>query len=281
MVTGIKLLPSGADLKADYKDVINLIAITQQKIVEQADTEEPPPPSLPTTPGPRDAIQPTVQPEMFGGFGPVDQTRKVWPIAAGAGILVVLVIGIVVYNSSGNNPSLSDASLPTASPTASQSPGPQPDIRQVDFYKIPYSVFGDKYRTAKSENIPGTPVFGDLTGDGVDEAAIKVNQQYTQGSYYEDVSQGFVYTMKDGKPVLLDTFECPPNGARLEGKLVVGADIFMSYDIAIQGRNLIVPCWAPGESEATFEFYEVSTFQFNGSRLVQVGKTVKKPRYDP
>ncbi len=265
------------DLKVDYKDVINLITDVQRKIAEEVKpdpqpTAAPPPVEL-TTPASQDSLEPAHQPEMFSGYTLVEQTRKSWPIAIGAGILLVLGIGILVYNSSGSNP------LPSAaSSTASPSPSAQPDIKKVDFNKLTYSVFDDKYKTPQSSNMlyPIGIAYGDLTGDGIDEAAFVVSQSDTQGSYYDDVQHGFLYTMRDGEPALLDKFFCPVNGETLDGRPANAADLNM-VDVEIEGRKLVIKCWEVGAYETTVRFDDVTTFEWNGSKLVQIGRTVRRP----
>jgi hypothetical protein len=271
------------DLNPDYKDVSTLIADVKSKIAEEAKPEPPtptdPPPTEPPTGASSAPLKPGSQREAFMSFTPVGQERKLWPLAVGAGIVLAIVIGIVVYNSSGNNPTSFPSSFPSTSPSASPSSTPLTDIRKVDFSKLTFSVFDDKYKTPQSRNdyFPYTTIYGDLTGDGIDEAAIEVTQWDTN-TYHEKVTQGFVYSMKDGKPILLDKFYCPTNGAMVEGRPANETHFIMDR-MEIKERKLIIKCWEAGAYETTAEFHDVTTFEWNGSKLVQVGRTIRTSRY--
>ena len=96
------------------------------------------------------------------------------------------------------------------------------DIRKVDFGNFTYRVWGDHEVQARDgqgispkDAEPSDPiissiktVYGDLTGDGRDEAAVVV--YFTAGGN-ATFSEGFVYTVKLGSVQVLDTFESGPN----------------------------------------------------------------------
>lgn len=263
--------------KAGYKDTIKLIADTQQKITEQADTEEPPSPSLATTSGPRDSLEPEVQPEMFTGFTTGDQIRRFWPLAAAAGIVLVIVIVIVASYSSSNRPSsqaetrFNGSPMPTStgymatttpSVEASVSPTPGTDIRQVDFEQYTYTIGGQSVGPI-TRGRKLTRAYGDLNNDDIEEAAVLVSLPAPSTDSF-GTAAGFVYMIKkDGKGLQETKYFCD----------------YGEYGIArstIQEGQLKLGCYDFPEGK----FIIITSYKLEGRKLVQVGRPVKVKNTD-
>lgn len=156
-------------------------------------------------------------------------------------------------------------------------------IRNVDFRNFTYSVLAlsgeDREKiTVKDGNYSRMEeedrsyfavtdvVYGDLTGDGAEEAVVGVVLN-TGGT--GNFSSGIIFTMKAGKPVVLTEFE---GGDRADGGLV-GA--------SIENGILTVKRNAPGPSSGACcpEFIDATRYKWNGSRLVEFGKTVRTEIY--
>ena len=112
------------------------------------------------------------------------------------------------------------------------------------------------------------PKYGDLNGDGKDEAVVtSVCNTGGTGNFTE----GFVYTMRGGRPILLTRIE---GGDRAFG----GID-----DARIEQGLLLVERYAPDESGGGAccpKYIETTKYRWNGQRLVQIGKTTRR-RYTP
>jgi hypothetical protein len=107
------------------------------------------------------------------------------------------------------------------------------------------------------------PVFGDLTGDGHDEAIIRSNCN-TGGT--GQFTEGFVYTMRAGKPSLLARI---PGGDRGDGGLV---------SVKAVGGLLVVEANAIDGSGGNCcpQFIETSKYRIVGGKLVESGKSTRR-----
>ncbi|MBK9152803.1 MAG: hypothetical protein IPM25_00970 [Chloracidobacterium sp.] len=162
----------------------------------------------------------------------------------------------------------------------------QADIRKVDFANFTYPAF---CASEESENITVKnreysyerqedgyvdrmymrvyePVFGDLTGDGRDEAAI-VSICNTGGT--GQFSEGYVFGMSGGKPKLLARFE---GGDRAYGGI---REVRVAKGLLSVDRN------DPGEIGANCcaELIVTTTYRLAGDKLEAVGKPVTRPIY--
>jgi hypothetical protein len=104
-------------------------------------------------------------------------------------------------------------------------PTPLKNIRQVDFQNFTYHMGGERIRVSNGRGVyegnsqetfsysieKVTVAYGDLTGDGVDEAAVTL---YYTGGGTGAFSKGFVFTLRDGRLFLLTTFA---GGDRADG----------------------------------------------------------------
>jgi hypothetical protein len=167
----------------------------------------------------------------------------------------------------------------------------QKTIRQVDFQNFTYTALCgaekeidavpvkatdgtiknarlvDGIYQAIDENLPmyfdvEKPLYGDLTGDGKEEAVIRA--QCSNGGTGQP-TEGFIYTMRGGKPFLLARLE---SGDR--GHLgIVG--------VKIQGKNLIVTRNDPqGASDCCATHTLTFVLKWDGKKFAYVGKSVRR-----
>lgn len=107
------------------------------------------------------------------------------------------------------------------------------------------------------------PSYGDLTGDGKDEAVILgVCNAGGTGNF----SEGFVYTEKAGRPVLLARI---PGGDRAYGGL---------RSAKVENGTLVVDSNDPGENGASCcpELAVTTRYKLSGSKLIAVGKPERR-----
>lgn len=176
--------------------------------------------------------------------------------------------------------------LDSAAQTAGQS-----DIRKVDFMNFTYypacthpegNGKGDPIRVKKGEytkgsvdkpdedriyfNVTGPVVYGDLNGDGIEEAALySVCNTGGTGQFTE----GYIFSMQNGKPTLVTTID---GGDRAEGGIT---------GVKIQNGLLKVERFGTNNGGACCpEFIETSTYKLVGKKLSDVGKPTRR-KYDP
>ncbi len=157
----------------------------------------------------------------------------------------------------------------------------QTDIRKVDFKNFTYDVDifekkekltlknGEFDRNTEEEKlffVVTDVVYGDLTGDGKEEAVVTTSMN-TGGT--GNFSSGIIFTIKKGKPVILTTFE---GGDRAYGgirsaKIDKGLFILQQNDVGEAG-GACCP-----------EFSVTTMFELKGGKLVQVGKVERRELY--
>lgn len=157
----------------------------------------------------------------------------------------------------------------------------QSAIRKVDFKNFTYTIdvfeTKEKIRVKKGEyfrnkgddklfvsvSVEG---YGDLNGDGNEEAII-VTLMNTGGT--GNFTNGMIYTMKAGKPVVLTQFE---GGDRAEGGIRTAK---------IENGILIVERNDPGEDGGLCcpQFVITTRYKLSGKKLVQTGKEEKRELY--
>ncbi|MBA2737748.1 MAG: hypothetical protein H0U50_13290 [Pyrinomonadaceae bacterium] len=162
----------------------------------------------------------------------------------------------------------------------------QTNIRRVDFNNFTYEPFciGEETKkiTVKSGEFfeekemdgftdrfyfkASSAEYGDLTGDGQDEAVI-LTVCNTGGT--GNFSEGFIYQMKNGKPVLLSRIE---GGDRADGGL---------HEARIENGLLVVESNDPGAHGGACcpEFVVTSRYKLSGRKLVETGKSQKRELY--
>lgn len=163
---------------------------------------------------------------------------------------------------------------------SAQKRGGAGDIHRVDFQNFTYrpSCAYEKPRAVRTRNGNYTRNrgddkmffevrsvnYGDLTGDGRDEAVVLTNCN-TGGT--GQFSEGFIFTMRSGRPALLTRIE---GGDRAFGGLA-GAKV--------EHGLLIVESYAPeepGVGACCPKYIETTHYRWNGRRLVKVGKTTRR-----
>lgn len=129
------------------------------------------------------------------------------------------------------------------------------NIRQVDFKNYTYRWPGRDSLTLKNGSAEDgesdasleTPSYGDLTGDGVEDAAIVIWFRNRNSARYED-SMCFIYTLHEGKPSGVTNVP----GA-LSAK-IIGRRLIIEENAS--GNNMVVP--------------KKKTYQWERGRLVKV-----------
>jgi len=162
----------------------------------------------------------------------------------------------------------------------------QTDIHKVDFKNFTYQPYcageeATRIRVKNGEYSKETPqdgyvdhfyfnimdvTFGDVTGDGEDEAvALSVCNTGGTGNFTE----GFVYTMKGGKPTLLARV---PGGDRADGGL---------RSITVENGLLVVEYNDPDKAAGACcpEGIAIQKMRVSGSKVVGVGAPIKRELY--
>lgn len=156
-------------------------------------------------------------------------------------------------------PSPSEAFSPSPSPSISPSPTPSPltDIRTINFKKLSYKL-GDASVKGSDNNVQ--TIYGDLDGDGKDEAIVNVT--YTTGGEGA-FSRGLVYAIKEGKLQRVTEYE---GGDKAKGGII-------KSNIA-DGKLDVERCVAD-ETDNSLNI-ETTTYQLQGNQLTPVDKKRKK-----
>jgi hypothetical protein len=162
----------------------------------------------------------------------------------------------------------------------------QSDIRRVDFKNFTFEPFcasdetekvtvkdGEFYREKQMEDYTDRFYFkvfsfayGDLTGDGKDEAVIlSVCNMGGTGNF----SEGFIYEMKNGKPALVGRI---PGGDRAYGGL---------REARVENGILAVEVNDAGENGASCcpEFVVTEKYKLSGGKLVEIAKSDRRELY--
>lgn len=123
-----------------------------------------------------------------------------------------------------------------------------------------YEVYNDKEQIGFTIR---TPAYGDLTNDGVDEAVI-LSSCNTGGS--GQFSEGFIYTIRGEKPLLLARI---PGGDRADGGL---------HDLTVERGLLVVERYARKDTSGLCcpDFVDTTRYRWDGRKLVQAGKTTRR-----
>ena len=159
----------------------------------------------------------------------------------------------------------------------------QKDIHRVDFKNFTYEPFcaSDEAEKVTVENGEFSRekqedgyvdrfyfevrevAYGDLTGDGSDEAVI-LSVCNTGGT--GNFSEGFIYTIKGGKPALTGRI---PGGDRAYGGL---------HTATVEKGLLVVENYDPGEFGASCcpELIVTTTYKLAGTKLAMVGKPTQR-----
>jgi hypothetical protein len=110
-------------------------------------------------------------------------------------------------------------------------------------------------------------VFGDLTGDGVDEAVVRTLCNTGGTGQFTDA---LVYTLRGGKPTVIGELGI---GDRADGGL---------YDVRIRDGVLYADRFGHGEGSGACcpEYIETSAFRWNGKTFAETGKATQRAWVD-
>lgn len=159
----------------------------------------------------------------------------------------------------------------------------QSEVRRIDFKNFTYEIGdlsgankmkvtvknGEFLRDNEDDKLyfyVKSVEYGDVDGDGKEDAIV-ITVYNTGGT--GNFSDGLIFTLKNGKPVVLTGFE---GGDRAYGGLVSAK---VTDGILIVERN------SPGEHGGNCcpEFIETFRYKWNGKKLAQVGQTQSRELY--
>jgi hypothetical protein len=157
----------------------------------------------------------------------------------------------------------------------------QSDIKKVDFKNFTYNIGvfekkekitvknGEFDRNTEEEKLffsVSVESYGDLNGDGKEEAVIRTFMN-TGGT--GNFTNGIIFTIKDGKPVIFAEFE---GGDRAYGGLVSSK---------IVNKLLVVEKYDVGEEGGACcpELTITTNYEWKAGKFVQVGKEQRKELY--
>jgi hypothetical protein len=142
------------------------------------------------------------------------------------------------------------------------------DFESATEAKVPVRVSGGRFEASPGSDLEGLyfevgeVLYGDLTGDGRDEAVVRTLCS-TGGTGRFD--EGFVYGMKDGKPVLLGRL---PGGDRASGGIRC---------VRVEAGTLQVERTGNATGAAQgLDFIDTETWKLQGGKLAEVGKPVRR-----
>lgn len=156
------------------------------------------------------------------------------------------------------------------------------EIRRVDFKNFTYHLpniqetklgkvrlRNGKYSGGRLGDGPNCELFqvayGDLTGDGNEEAVVVLMFNLGGSAFWMD---GQIFTMKDGRAVLLMKFDAGDRGRGGIRTVTVSNGLLVGdYDISVNGDASCCP-----------SHYRFIKYKWNGSRLVEVEKTPIRKR---
>ena len=106
-------------------------------------------------------------------------------------------------------------------------------------------------------------VYGDLNGDGMDEAVVLTDCNTGGSGRFDD---GFLYTIRNGKPVMLSQIE---GGDRANGGI---------RGVRIENGLLKVERLGsmPSGRAVGADFIDTTTYRLSGSKLLRVGRPVRR-----
>lgn len=155
------------------------------------------------------------------------------------------------------------------------------EIRQVDFRNFTYRVAGEagseviRLRDGGLLRGDGTQsglqriAYGDLTGDGTEEAIILLRGTNTRIS--RTLDELFIYTLKDGQVVALAHFE---GGRRGDYILSIGS---LGSNFNVKDGLLILDQAILREGEYVPTQYYTIKYRWNGRQMVEVERSCLKP----
>ena len=114
--------------------------------------------------------------------------------------------------------------------------------------------------------------YGDVTSDGIEEAVVLLRGQNTRTS--PTLDEVFIYTLKDGRAVLLTNFD----GAK-RGEYILSVDRATNFKIDHQ-LLILDRAVRVDECEYVPTHYYTIKFRWNGTQIIEIEKSSLKPLPD-
>lgn len=146
------------------------------------------------------------------------------------------------------------------------------EIRKIDFKKVAKETATQRMHEywpdedfVKAKNIgsfTAKPSFGDLTGDGIDEVAVRVFYHLGGSGSFTGV---FIYSLRDGSTEFIGQIK---GGDRALGGI---------ENVQIEGGQVIVKSAEADEDAcmACYQYLDTKKYRYDGHGFVQVGKTMR------
>lgn len=162
----------------------------------------------------------------------------------------------------------------------------QDGVRRIDFRNFKYKGGGENirvarghgtYRSAGDLDFPYTidnvkVVYGDVTGDGREEAAVVLHYYDRGGTGW--FSRGFLFAARKGRPALLATFE---GGDRADGGI---REVSIKGGVLSVQRNELERLNGAASGLCCPVYWITTDYRFDGGRLVAFGEP-RKVEADP
>ena len=145
------------------------------------------------------------------------------------------------------------------------------DIRQVDLQKLAYqeavAIMRKSWPQEMPTNFTAQPLFGDLTGDGADEAVMIIRYRFSGEASTSSFSHVLVYGMRNGVPTLLATLE---GGDRAHGGV---------ESVTIENHQLFLNRYRPATEAscmACYDFIETTEYRWEADKFISQNVSLKK-----
>lgn len=181
-------------------------------------------------------------------------------IAVGLIILIFIAVGDIIHSirSLGDSPSASLSALQQQS---------QHDTLQERARQDSLKRMQKEWPDAELAAFDSTTVYGDLTGDGIAEAAVWTRYRPDREATTSTFSQVFVYAVANGRVELLGTLE---GGDRAQGGI---------ESVRIVNNQLILGRYRPQKENpcvACYGFIETTIYRWNVDSLTTVSVSLEK-----
>lgn len=184
-------------------------------------------------------------------------------LSVAAAVLCLLAFVVVQAQTRRNNRGAS----------ASSQPGIV-DIRQIDFHNFSYAVGGKNYKLRDgfyAENVAaGTrwelgmvdgPFYGDLTGDGKDEAVFVLSHGAPEAV---QTAEARIYTLRGGRAVLIST-------------LVIKEAVNCVLDHYVSVADGMIIVERVYGKQGRCDYNEITEYRWNGSVFAPMGASTRMP----
>ncbi|HKS28566.1 MAG TPA: hypothetical protein VJS44_12130 [Pyrinomonadaceae bacterium] len=148
------------------------------------------------------------------------------------------------------------------------------DIRQIDFRNFSYDIQGKSYKLRDgfyAENVAAGvrwelglvdgPFYGDLTGDGKDEAVFVLSHGQPEAV---QTAEARVYTLRGGRAVLIST-------------LIVKEAVNCVLDHYVRVTDGMIILERVYAKQARCDYNEITEYRWNGSVFAPMGASMRMP----